>query len=226
MLTAQCLHTRGSLVSHDFSGTKRDAVIADWLARIHGIINELNVFDRDNPYSASRANRLALIAREMNGVLEGNKDLRNDTLGTSVLQHLSPLVSVDCLVLKGRQVLLVQKKLTDGWVLPGGLIEMGETLAEAGQRETKEEAGVDVEIHGILGMFDSNLLATGEGVHIIDITLAATVVAGRPHAGWETKRAQWWDLTDLPQLEQPHEQRLHTALQNWDNPITPRWIGA
>ncbi|MFM9593722.1 NUDIX hydrolase [Streptomyces scabiei] len=213
-------------MNHDFSGTERDAVIADWLARIHGLINELNVFDRGNPYSASRANRLAQVAQEMSSVLQGEKQLRNDTLGASTFQHLSPLASVDCLVLRGKQILLVRKKLTGGWVMPGGLIEMGETLADAGRRETKEEAGVEVEIHGIVGIFDSNLLSTREGLHILDITLAATVVAGEPHSGGETSHAQWWNLHELPTLEHPHQQRLTTALQNWDSPLTTRWIGA
>ncbi|MEH0449956.1 MULTISPECIES: NUDIX hydrolase [unclassified Streptomyces] len=209
-----------------FSGAERDAVIADWLAKIRGLINELNVFDRGNPYSASRANRLAQVAQEMSSVLKGERQLRNDTLGVSVLQHLSPLASVDCLVLYDKQVLLVRKEMTGGWVMPGGLIEMGETLADAGRRETKEEAGVEVEIHGIVGIFDSNLLPTGEGVHILDITLAATFVAGKPRPSGETSDARWWDLHELPALEHPHQQRLKTALQNWDNPLTPRWIGA
>ncbi|WP_141726143.1 NUDIX hydrolase [Actinacidiphila rubida] len=190
------------------------------------MINELNVFDRTNPYSASRANRLAVIAQEMNGVLEGSRDLRNDARATSVLQHLSPLVSVDCLVLRGEQVLLVQKKGTDRWVMPGGLMEMGESLAAAGRREVAEEAGLDVVVHGIVGMFDSTLLETGEGVHILDVTLSATAAGGTPSPGEETQRAAWWRLDCLPVLEPPHEQRLRTSLDNRESPLLTPWIGA
>ena len=46
--------------------------------------------------------------------------------------------------------LVVQEASNSGFWLPGGRVEVGETLLEAAMRETKEEAGIDVDIKGVL----------------------------------------------------------------------------
>jgi len=61
-----------------------------------------------------------------------------------------PLVGVGALVhdREGR-VLLIKRKFEPNkgrWSLPGGLLETGETLLEAGRREVKEEVGVEIEV--------------------------------------------------------------------------------
>ena len=55
------------------------------------------------------------------------------------------------LVKNGRRFLLVhEQKHGQGWYLPAGRMEPGETFADAALRETKEEAGIDVELEGVL----------------------------------------------------------------------------
>jgi ADP-ribose pyrophosphatase YjhB (NUDIX family) len=49
-----------------------------------------------------------------------------------------------------RRFLLVQEVANRGWWLPGGRVEAGEDLGAAAVRETKEEAGVDVKLTGVL----------------------------------------------------------------------------
>ena len=72
-----------------------------------------------------------------------------------------PRVGVGGVVVNNGRVLLIrrgQQPLKGRWSLPGGLVEVGETLIEALRRELKEETGLDVEPVQILGIFERILL--------------------------------------------------------------------
>lgn len=62
------------------------------------------------------------------------------------------LVSVAALVTNDRGEILLVKSPWRGWEYPGGLIEPGESFQEALYREIREEAGVEVEITGFVGI--------------------------------------------------------------------------
>ena len=65
--------------------------------------------------------------------------------GTSEWQHRSPLPTVDAIVVRAGRVLLVRRKYPPpGWALPGGFVDVGETLEQAVCRETLEETGLRV----------------------------------------------------------------------------------
>ena len=50
------------------------------------------------------------------------------------------------------RVLLHRRKDNDQWALPGGAVELGESVAECVVREVREETGLDVEVTGIVGI--------------------------------------------------------------------------
>lgn len=68
-----------------------------------------------------------------------------------MIQHTHK-VSVAGLVINDDGNILLIKSPWRGWEYPGGLIEPGETFQEALRREIREEAGVDVEITGFVGV--------------------------------------------------------------------------
>lgn len=51
-----------------------------------------------------------------------------------------------------RRYLLCQEFASQGFWCPGGAVDPGEQLKIAAKRETKEEAGIDIELKGILGL--------------------------------------------------------------------------
>jgi 8-oxo-dGTP diphosphatase len=68
-----------------------------------------------------------------------------------------PRVAVGGVVIDRRRVLLIRRgrePLKGEWSIPGGLVELGETVKEAVQREILEETGLEVKPVRMLGVFD------------------------------------------------------------------------
>lgn len=63
------------------------------------------------------------------------------------------------------ELLLVHKTDNDLWALPGGGVDLGESVSQAVVREVKEETGADVEVTGIVGLYTnpSHVMAYDDG---------------------------------------------------------------
>jgi ADP-ribose pyrophosphatase YjhB (NUDIX family) len=90
-----------------------------------------------------------------------------------------------CLTAAERLLLVAHRKGAHRyWLLPGGGVEMGETLVEATRREVREETGVEAEIGRLLIVCDA--IEPG-GRHLVNLVFAATVVVPPPgSAGFAT----------------------------------------
>jgi 8-oxo-dGTP pyrophosphatase MutT (NUDIX family) len=73
------------------------------------------------------------------------------------------LTRVAVIVIKNNQILLIHRfrKGKDFWVIPGGSVEEGESLEEAGKREIKEETNLDVEIGEKLWEYENDYYGDG-----------------------------------------------------------------
>ena len=98
------------------------------------------------------------------------------------------------------------------WGLPGGAMELGETLEEAAVRETREETGLDVRPDELLGVYTGPLhtYANGDVVQAVVVVLTAQQFGGRLTIdGSETVGLGWFDFEDLPApIFGPHEPML------------------
>src|ERR1700690_4657876 len=69
----------------------------------------------------------------------------------------APLVGVGAIIIEQNRVLLVKRghpPLAGEWSIPGGVLEIGETLREAAVREAREETCLTVEPSDLLGVYD------------------------------------------------------------------------
>ena len=72
-----------------------------------------------------------------------------------------PVVGVGAVILEAGKVVLVKRRhepLEGRWSLPGGTLELGETLEIGVAREMREETGLDVEVGPLIGVFDRIIL--------------------------------------------------------------------
>ena len=99
-----------------------------------------------------------------------------------------PIVAVAGVVFIEGRVLLIKRRfepLAGRWSLPGGAVEVGETLAEGLAREMKEETGLDVEVGPVVDVFD-RITRDDEGrarFHYVLVDFLCAVRGGAPVAG-------------------------------------------
>jgi ADP-ribose pyrophosphatase len=117
-----------------------------------------------------------------------------------------PRVAVGALVIRSGAVLLVKrgKAPADGqWAIPGGSVELGETLQQAAEREILEETGIQIKAASPVYTFDF-IERDQEGAvrfHYVIIDLAAAYLSGDIKAGDDADQAAWIPLADLERVD-------------------------
>jgi 8-oxo-dGTP diphosphatase len=100
----------------------------------------------------------------------------------------------------GRCLLVLRSKAPEAgrWSIPGGTVEPGETLAEAAEREVREETGLVVRATRELGCVELPAVAHGDVFEIHDFS--ADWISGRLAAGDDAADARWFAVEELPLL--------------------------
>jgi len=120
----------------------------------------------------------------------------------------TPLLAVDVIVEMGmpaRVVLVQRRHPPHGWAIPGGFVDVGETVAQAARRELKEETALDVELTELLGCYSNpNRDPRGHTVSVVFIGRAR----GKPRAGDDAGMVELFDPAAPPALVFDHAQIL------------------
>ena len=99
-------------------------------------------------------------------------------------------------------VLLIRRTDNGNWALPGGAVEMNESVADAAVRETFEETGIRVEVTGLLGIYSDprhviHFTSNDEVRREFSVVLTARPVGGEPTASAESSEVRWVPPGDL-----------------------------
>ena len=136
----------------------------------------------------------------------------------SKAQQIRP--SVSAVILNERRELLLQRRSDNGqWGLPGGSVEIGESVTEAIKREVQEETGLLIEVMRLVGVYSEPKLqvvrySDGRMVHFINTCFECRIVGGQLRTCPETLELAYFEPATLPQMLVPlHQIRITDALR-------------
>lgn len=117
-----------------------------------------------------------------------------------------PLLGCNGLVRDGERILLVKRgrpPLQGYWSLPGGMVDLGETLAQTVAREVREETGLIVEATRFLGYADAIDLDSAGRVqyHFVLMNFEVRLLGGELLAGDDAQEVRWVTALEARQLQ-------------------------
>jgi 8-oxo-dGTP diphosphatase len=121
-----------------------------------------------------------------------------------------PLIGVGAIIIDGGRVVLIKRghaPLAGEWSIPGGVLEVGETMREGVVREAHEETGLLVEPLDLLGVYD-RMLRDDRGqvlYHYVLVDFLCRVTEGNLTAAGDAAEAGWFTHQEAIDLSLPRD---------------------
>ena len=143
-----------------------------------------------------------------------------------------PLTGVGAIIFRGTEVLLVKRGRPPAlgkWSIPGGLVELGETLEASVRREVLEEVGLEVRVIDLVAALDRVILDLEGRIeyHYILLDFLCEVLAGSLSAGTDADECRFVPIKDLGlyDMTQGTEEVIKQAFEKAGNPGAPVYSG-
>jgi 8-oxo-dGTP diphosphatase len=117
-----------------------------------------------------------------------------------------PFVGVGAVIVEGDRVVLIRRRfdpLAGHWSLPGGMVEVGETLEHCVCREMLEETGLEVDVGPVIEVFDRITRAEDGRVqyHYVLVDYLCRPLRGTLRAASDASNAVWVRASQLSEFE-------------------------
>lgn len=111
------------------------------------------------------------------------------------------------------EILLIRRSDNDNWALPGGAMDLGETIEQCAVRETMEEAGVTCEITGLVGIYTDprhviHYTSNDEVRQEFSVVFTARRTGGTPTLSAESLDVRWVTVDQLANYQMDRAMRL------------------
>jgi ADP-ribose pyrophosphatase YjhB (NUDIX family) len=197
-----------------------------WLALARELqsIGQTGLAFNTTDYDIQRYRRLLEIAAE---IIENYTQFpRAEAVENFRLQpgYATPKVDIRGAVVRDGKLLLVQERADNGWCMPGGWADVGETPSEAVTREVREESGFIVEPRRIIGVYDANRGGTPiEFYHAFKIVMFCDIIGGEACPSDETLAVDFFNPDTLPVLSpnRTHTRHISDVFEYVNNPSRP-----
>ncbi|MFI6739161.1 NUDIX hydrolase [Nonomuraea sp. NPDC050451] len=113
-------------------------------------------------------------------------------------------------------LLLIRRTDNGNWALPGGAIDLGESIPAAAVRETREETGITCEITGIVGTYSDPkhvilYTSNGEVRQEFSIVLTACAISGQLTPSVESSEVRWVPRKELDSYDMHRSMRMRVS---------------
>jgi len=128
-------------------------------------------------------------------------------------RYPGPSLTVDAVWIRRGRLLLVRRgrpPFRGSWALPGGFVELGETVEDAVLRELVEETGLHGRRGPLVGVYSDPRRDPRH--HNVSVAFLIRGPGGIPHGGDDASHAAWVPLRPLPPLAFDHIQIVHDAI--------------
>ncbi|MEV6847222.1 NUDIX domain-containing protein [Actinoplanes sp. NPDC051411] len=110
-------------------------------------------------------------------------------------------------------ILLIRRSDNDNWALPGGGMDLGESLPETAVRETAEETGIEVEVTGLVGIYTDPrhvilYTSNNEARQEFSVVFTARPVGGTPTPSDESTEVRWVPPREIGSLPMDRSMRM------------------
>jgi ADP-ribose pyrophosphatase YjhB (NUDIX family) len=134
-------------------------------------------------------------------------------------EQKTPKIAVNALVFNEKGEVLLAKRTDNGlWCIPGGHVDLGETLVQACLRELFEETGFKGDVVKLVGIYsdtqNSLHIQQGSEWHTIRVSFLCRVTGGKITPSGETSEIRYFNVKQLPALITDHAKRIADALLN------------
>jgi ADP-ribose pyrophosphatase YjhB (NUDIX family) len=111
------------------------------------------------------------------------------------------------------RILMIRRTDNGNWAVPGGAVDLGESLVNAAVRETVEETGITCEVTGLVGIYSDpkhvvHYTSNDEVRQEFSVVLTARPVAGEPTPSSETSEVHWVEPGAIDDLKIDRSMRM------------------
>ncbi|MGW2147204.1 NUDIX hydrolase [Nonomuraea bangladeshensis] len=125
-------------------------------------------------------------------------------------------------------VLMIRRSDNDNWAVPGGAIDLGESIPAAAIRETVEETGITCEITGLVGTYSDPrhvilYTSNGEARQEFSIVLTGSAIEGEPTPSEESRQVRWVPRDEV--LSLPMDRSMRMRIEHYLSGVGLPYIG-
>ena len=173
----------------------------NWVRRLQSIAQNGRNYCK-NEFDLQRYQQVEDVAAEIaakysDGELQTIKAMFRQETGPA-----TPKIDVRAAVISENKILFVKER-GDGWTLPGGWVDPGESPGEAAVRETREESGFDVKAVRLMAIYDRDRQGHPPcPFHVYKLIFLCKLVGGSAKTSLETEAACFFGEGELPALSE------------------------
>jgi ADP-ribose pyrophosphatase YjhB (NUDIX family) len=171
-------------------------------------IANLGLMYCENDYDKERYEKVLTTSNQIIRALEGNVPETDKTGFYDTRGRITPQIGVEAAVFRNGRLLLIKRHDIGLWAVPGGMVEVGETLTNAALRELREETGLIGKVTGLLGVFDSRIWKSRLKAHLYHVIFRVDAADVDPVITKEATDWGFFPADNLPELSPGHVQRV------------------